>query len=46
MMTESGEELKLVGGLEVFNGYEISDYLGKVKVVKVTTQVTTNLEPF
>ena len=29
MMTESGEELKLVGGLEFFNGYENSDHLGK-----------------
>ena len=40
-MTESGEELKLVAGLEVFNGYENSEHLGQVKAAKVTT----NLEP-
>ena len=39
MMTESGEELKLVGGLEVFNSYENSDHLGKEKAVKVANQV-------
>jgi hypothetical protein len=35
MMTESGEELKLVGGLEVFNDDENSRHLGNKKVVKV-----------
>jgi hypothetical protein len=28
--------LKLVAGLEVFNGYEYSEYLGEVKVAKVS----------
>ena len=39
MMTESGEELKLVGGWQVFNGYENSEHLGKTKAAKVTNQV-------
>ena len=34
-MTESGEELKLVGGGEFFNGHENSGHLGKEKAVKV-----------
>ena len=37
MMIQSGKELKLVGGLEVFNGYENSEHLGKVKAAKVTS---------
>ena len=41
MMPESGEELKLGGGLEVFNDYENSRHLGKVKAAKVTNQVTS-----
>ena len=43
LMTESGEELKLVGGLEVFNDYENSRHLGKVKAAKVSIKVSTNL---
>ena len=39
MMPESGEELKLAGGLEVFQGYENSEHLGKVKAVKVQNRV-------
>ena len=39
MMPESGEELKLVGRLEVFNDYENSEYLGNKKVVKVANHV-------
>ena len=45
MMTESGEELKLVGGLEVFNNYEKSEHLGQVKAAKVATKVATNFFP-
>ena len=41
MITQSGEELKLVGGLEVFNSYENSDHLGQVKAVKVATLAAT-----
>ena len=37
MMPESKDELKLVGGLEVFNNYENSRHLGKVKAVKVAS---------
>ena len=45
MMTESGEELKLGGGLEVFNGYENSEHLGKRKAVKVPNQVPNHFTP-
>ena len=34
---ETGEELKLVGGLEVFNDDENSRHLGQIKVAKVST---------
>ena len=43
MMPESGEELKLVGRLEVFNDYENAEYLGNKKVVKVANQVANHL---
>ena len=39
MMTESGKELKLVGGLEVFNDYDNSRHLGNTKAVKVPNKV-------
>ena len=39
MITQSGEELKLVGGLEVFNDDENSRHLGNTKVGKVLNQV-------
>jgi hypothetical protein len=45
-MTQSGEELKLGGGLDVFNDYENSQHLEKVKAVKVATKVATNFLPF
>ena len=35
MITQSGEELKLFGGLKVFNCYVNSEYLGNRKAVKV-----------
>ena len=35
MITKSGEELKLVGGLQVFNCYVNSEYLGNRKAVEV-----------
>ena len=38
-MTESGKELKLGGGLEVFNDYENSRHPGNKKAVKVPNQV-------
>jgi hypothetical protein len=41
MITQSGEELKLVGRLEVFNDYENSRYLGKVKAVKLASRVAS-----
>jgi len=37
----SEKELKLVGGLEVFNNYEKSRHLGKVKAVKLASQVAS-----
>ena len=44
MMTESGVEFKLVGGLQVFNCYVNSEYLGKVKVANHFTTLL-NLPP-
>jgi len=41
-MTESGKELKLGGGLEVFNDYENSRHPGNTKAVEVTKKVTKN----
>ena len=35
MMAQSGEELKLVGGLEFSSGYKNSRYLGNRKAVKI-----------
>ena len=46
MITQSGEELKLGGGLEVFNDYENSRNLGQVKVAKVIKQVIKHLYHF
>ena len=37
MMSENGEELKSVGGLEVFNNYENSRHLEKGQAEKVST---------
>jgi len=37
MITQSGEQLKLGGGLEVFNDDENSRHLGNTKAVKVST---------
>ena len=34
---ETGKEMELVGGLEVFNNYENSRHLGQVKAAKVST---------
>ena len=45
MMAESGEELKLVGGLEVFNDYENSRHLGNKKAVKVSNRVSNHVIP-
>ena len=39
MVLESGEDLKLVGGLELFNGYTDTKYQGQVKAAKVTTNL-------
>jgi len=43
MITQSGEELKLGGGLEVFNDNENSRHLGNTKAVKVANHFTTLL---
>jgi len=44
MMTESGEKLKLGRRPEVFNDYENSRHLGKVKAVKVPNHFTPLLK--
>ena len=46
MITQSGEELKLVGGGEFFNGYDNSRHLGNTKVAKVIKQVIKHLYHF
>ena len=46
MMPESGEELKLGGGLEVFNDCKNSRHLGNTKAVKVAKQVINRLYHF
>ena len=45
MVLESGENLKLVDGLEVFNDHENSRYLGNTKAVKVSNQVSNHVIP-
>ena len=45
VITLNGEELKLGGGLVVFNNYENSQHLGNTKAVKVPKQVPKHFKP-